>query len=802
MSWWDELLKTWNLGSTGVQPSTIGESPSDFGYVAPSQPAPVVTNQTKPFDVQNFYTTGTDDDRRNFFKNLGLTYGGGEAGTAVWLDPNGNRIPESVIVSAIQEGTFKGISPAKTTSTGSSVPAYIYQAQAQNYLASAELARAQLADIPLARQQATNTFIAAEAARKFGQAAQTIGLQTQNRELAQRGMGLAFDQSNVAAQAANRITELDLQQKNLQTQVDLSTANANAAALNATSQFNAQMGFNVEQANVNARLRKQEQLQSLARDVSEAAKSPGDYGKLAALTLANAGWGQENTAIGRGEDIRTTESLAPTESLLRTRRDVMASPDNPFSYNPISASLITAPIVAAVNRGNFVIPQPTITQQTVQKDKAAGEAALLGLPGQWSTSNAVSALQGGASSGDVNAALNAAIAAQTGAPTGYQGEGAAPAAPAAPAAAAEGGVVPRYEDGGVNMQDPMQAYQSGGANALYNALRSAGSSEQQAADFVNTVMRSDAALQQNTQAVQQAQAMQQSQAPMPQRPAYMPMTDAGNDTEAQLLRLGMLNPYIGGGYGTGGTYGQEDAMPAAAGWSPQIFQQAQQMPEQSSANLNFLQDYIARLRGAARKDYGYSQESNPDTDPINSLINSLFNQESINGNPFEAYLGRLRRAARKNYATGGVSNGAYISGERGPELNIPLGDKTIILNQKQMKAAGIDLKKLMSDSVRPKQFAEGGVFDQGWGNVTDPDRTMSMQFLSDALAKARAGTPWQTGALPSPVYASSPGMSPIVSQTLGSLTAMAQGIPAEYFQELAAKYRPNAMRESITQRSA
>ena len=845
--------------------------------------APVVTNDGEWSKISRLYDLPVEE-RMGLLQGITQSAGpvSGQGPNAVWRTPTGAPISEGNLLKLVELSRIgdkdamvelaRLSTPAKQTGTGSSIPAYVYQAQAQNYLASAELARAQLADIPLARQQATNTFIAAEAARKFGQAAQTIGLQTQNRELAQRGMGLAFDQSNVASQAANRIAELDLQQKNLQTQVDLSTASANSAALNATSQFNAQMGFNVEQANVNARLRKQEQLQSLARDISEAAKAPGDYGKLAALTLANAGWGQENTAIGRGEDIRTTESLAPTESLLRTRRDVMASPDNPFSYNPISASLITAPIVSAVDRRNFVIPQPTITPQTVQMDKAAGEAAFLGLPGQWSTSNAVAQLQSGASSADVNAALNAAIAAQTGAPTGYQGEGAAPAAPSAPtAAAAEGGVVPRYEGGGVNMQDPMQAYQSGGANALYNALRSAGSSEQQAADFVNTVMRSDAALQQNTQAVQQAQAMQQSQAPMPQRPAYMPMTDAGNDTEAQLLRLGMSNPYIGGGYGTGGMYGQEDAMPAAAGWSPQMTKQfagygsegdaapaaagwTPQVPDAfTQRKAKFDSDYFALKSGQIdgeefekrNKDLDENQflqltrlygipaagsaalvagaavpafmkwlmkgnqyRYNPATDF--NVLNSAVPQSA----PFERGIdpnimrsiglgGTMEDAQRLGlYASGGVANGAYISGERGPELNIPLGDKTIILNQKQMKAAGIDLKKLMSDSVKPKQFAQGGVFDQGWGNVTDPDRTMSMQFLSDALAKARAGTPWQTGALPSPVYASSPGMSPIVSQTLGSLTAMAQGIPAEYFQELAAKYRPSGVRESVTQRSA
>ena len=843
--------------------------------------APAVTSAPSPESTANWYITSgmnpmygpgvTEADRMSILSQLGkpqsegglgIKYLGGQGPTAAY-QVGDVRMSEGELLNQYMT---KGI---KASPTGtSSIPAYIYQAQAANYQASADLARAQMADIPLAREQATQTFIASEAARKFGQQAQIIGLQTQNRELALRGQGIAFDQSYVAAQAANRIAELDLQQKNLQSQYEFNTSAANAAATNAANQFNAQMGFNVEQANVAARQRRQEQLQSLARDVAEAAKSPGDYGKLAALTLANAGWGAENTAIGRGEDIRTEQSLAPTESLLRTRRDVLAEPTTPFSYTPIAPSLVTAPMVPTVDRRNFVIPQPTVTPATVQKEKLAGDVSLLGLPGQWNQNSAVNALQSGASSADVNAALNAAIAAQT-----------APApAPAAPAAAAEGGVVPRYEDGGVNMQNPMQAYQSGGANALYNALRSAGSSEQQAADFVNTVVRSDAALQQNTAAAQQAQAMQQpisieqaaNQIPQSLY-RYSGRPSSNEDTEAQLLRLGMSNPYMGGGYGTGGTYGQEDAMPAAAGWTPQMPQQftnysnevdsapavagwtpkvpdafmqrkAQFDSDFSALKSNqisgdefekrnkdldenqFLQftrlygipaaGSAALAAGAAVPTFmkwlmkGNQYRYNPAVDY--NILNSAVPQSA----PFERGidpnimrsmgLGETLEDAQRLglYATGGVANGAYISGERGPELNIPLGDKTIILNQKQMKAAGIDLKKLMSDSVKPKGFADGGVFDQGWGNVTDPDRTLSMNFLNDALARARAGTPWQSGPLPTPVYASTPGFSPLVMQTLGSLTSMAQGIPTEYFQELAAKYRPSGVRESVTQRTA
>ena len=867
--WWKAITAPPGTGVAPIGQIAGAQNVSAMKPAAtPAAPAPVSDGEwskvSKAYDLPV-------EERVGMLRGITQSAGpiSGQGPNAVWRTPSGVVTSEGNLLklqdqarigdTAAMQELARLTTPAKPTAVGNITPAYVYQAQAANYQASADLARAQMADIPLAREQATQNFIAAEAARKFGQQAQIIGLQTNNNDLAIKGKDMAFNQGNVADQASNRIAELNIQQSNLQQQYNYNTSAANAAAINAANQFNAQMGFNVEQANVAAQQRRQEQLQSLARDISEAAKAPGDYGKLAALTLANTGWGAPATAIGKGADLRTTQSLAPLESQLRTRQDVMAQPDRPFTFTPYTAEMVQAPIVSPVDQSKFVIPQQTVTPQMIEQTKIAGDKAIAQLAGGGGASNNASSTQSfvdrlnsGESSQSVNAALNAAIAAQQGGGTGYTGM-------------EEGGVIPRYEDGGVNMQDPMQAYQSGGANALYNALRSAGSSEQQAADFVNTVMRSDVALQQNTAAAQQAQAMQQAQAPMPQRPAYMPMTDASNDTEAQLLRLGMSTPYMGGGYGTGGTYGQEDAMPAAAGWSPQMPQQftgygnevdaapaaAGWVPQiadeftqrkaqfdsdfsalksgQISGNefekrnkdlddnqfLQFTRLYGIPAAGSAALAAGaalptfmkwlakgnqYRYRPAFDYNILNSAVpQSAPFERGIDPNIMRSMgLGETIEDAERLglYATGGVANGAYISGERGPELNIPLGDKTIVLNQKQMKAAGIDIKKLMSDSVKPKGFATGGVFDQGFGNVTDPDRTLSMQFLNDALDRARAGTPWQTGALPSPVYASTPGFSPLVMQTLGSLTSMAQGVPTEYFQELARKYAPSGLSES------
>lgn len=417
----------------------------------------------------------------------------------------------------------------------------------------------------------------------FSQKQAALANARDDKRLAMEASQNLFNQKSAIAGIELNIAQAMQAQQQFQAQMDWSVEQLNTNSINESSRFNAQMGFNVDQANVAFQQRKQEQLQSLARDISEAAKAPGDYGKLAALTLANTGWGAANTAIGRGTELRTTESLSPLESQLRTRRDVMASPDRPFTFTPISPTLANAPVIPGIDFSKVVVPQFT------------------------------------------------------------------------------------------------------------------------------------------------------QPAPIP-NPIPVPAGGGG-----------------GGGGGTPTAYGAYLASSGVPSWA------------------------IAITPGATTTSGGSDGGS------------------SSSGGTTGGTTGMYK---------GGVTSGAYISGERGPELNIPLGDKTIVLNQKQMKAAGIDLKKLMSDSNKPKQFADGGVFDQGWGNVTDPDRTLSMNFLNDALARARAGTPWQSGPLPTPVYASTPGFSPLVMQTLGSLTSMAQGIPTEYFQELAAKYRPSGMRESVTQRTA
>lgn len=151
-------------------------------------------------------------------------------------------------------------------------------------------------------------------------------------------------------------------------------------------------------------------------------------------------------------------------------------------------------------------------------------------------------------------------------------------------------------------------------------------------------------------------------------------------------------------------------------------------------------------------------------------------------------------------AHGGQMDGAYISGERGPEINIPLGNgQALVLNQQQAAQHGIDIRQLMA--AGQPNYQDGGVFS-GFGNVQDTDRTRSFDFLNQASGIARAGTPFAQGTLPTPVYASSPGFNPVVAKLLASISAQAQGIPADFWLSQASMYRPAGINERAIARSA
>ena len=155
---------------------------------------------------------------------------------------------------------------------------------------------------------------------------------------------------------------------------------------------------------------------------------------------------------------------------------------------------------------------------------------------------------------------------------------------------------------------------------------------------------------------------------------------------------------------------------------------------------------------------------------------------------------------------GGMVEGAFIAGDssdgkENEELIIPLGDgMTLILPKKKMK----DGSKKATKGV-PK-FQDGGLFQNEGrsmyeGLLDDTDRTRAQNFLNEAGRRAALGTPFDINRLQTPVFASSPGTSPFVTDLLASLNAIQRGVPQDYFREQANLLRPAGYSEGVIGRS-
>lgn len=204
-------------------------------------------------------------------------------------------------------------------------------------------------------------------AQIFQQQAAVADLQMQQVAIAQRTKELNA-QLQQEVNIFNAGKAADVSMFNIDQQSKAAMFNSEGAMK--AGMFNAEMQFNVDKANTeNERLR-QEQLQRLADSISEAAKDPGDRGKLASLILANSGFGAMDAAIAM-YDGTTPDSLMPLEALLRQREDVMSSEARPFDFTPVSFTPVTAGVAnftpakavqaAAPDFSGVNIPQPNTT---------------------------------------------------------------------------------------------------------------------------------------------------------------------------------------------------------------------------------------------------------------------------------------------------------------------------------------------------------------------------------------------------------------------------------------------------------
>lgn len=120
-------------------------------------------------------------------------------------------------------------------------------------------------------------------------------------------------------------------------QMELTRAVQQAQMQQATDQFNASMQFNVQQGNQQAQAQKRSELAQSARDIAGFSESPTDWGKLAAFELANRGGG---FATDEQQNFTTDRSLQPLASGLENRDQIQASPDNPYTFNPVSVPML------------------------------------------------------------------------------------------------------------------------------------------------------------------------------------------------------------------------------------------------------------------------------------------------------------------------------------------------------------------------------------------------------------------------------------------------------------------------------
>jgi uncharacterized cupin superfamily protein len=179
-------------------------------------------------------------------------------------------------------------------------------------------------------------------AQMFQQQSVVAGLQMEQVAIAQRTKELNA-QLQQEVNIFNAGKAADVSMFNIDQQTKAAMFNSEGAMK--AGMFNAEMQFNVDKANTeNERLR-QEQLQRLADSISEAAKDPGDRGKLASLILANSGFGAMDAAIAM-YDGTTPDSLMPLEALLRQREDVMESEARPFKTTPVTFTPVTAGVAS------------------------------------------------------------------------------------------------------------------------------------------------------------------------------------------------------------------------------------------------------------------------------------------------------------------------------------------------------------------------------------------------------------------------------------------------------------------------
>lgn len=182
---------------------------------------------------------------------------------------------------------------------------------------------------------------------------------------------------------------------------------------------------------------------------------------------------------------------------------------------------------------------------------------------------------------------------------------------------------------------------------------------------------------------------------------------------------------------------------------------------------------------AALKSLGYTQQA-PESAPATSEGSS----------PSAMAKGGVTRA--KNFLVGDSKDGT------------PTGYEEMIVNPMGAPIEVVPNEMIARYRAPMPRFANGTA-DDPTGSVFGTemqDTSAARNFLSQAIQRALAGTPWTTSSLPTSVYASTPGMDPSVVQLMASLNAQARGVPSETFLRQASILAPSGMGQQVTRRTA
>lgn len=134
----------------------------------------------------------------------------------------------------------------------------------------------------------------------------------------------------------------------------------------------------------------------------------------------------------------------------------------------------------------------------------------------------------------------------------------------------------------------------------------------------------------------------------------------------------------------------------------------------------------------------------------------------------------------------------------------PTGYEEMIINPLNAPI-GVVPNEMINRYRPPMPRFANGTADNPSGSVFGnemQDTSSARSFLSEAIQRALAGTPWTTSSLPTSVYASTPGMDPSVVQLMASLNAQARGVPSETFLRQASLLAPAGLGQQVTRRTA